>query len=111
MSGAVRAGEKPYCVIIRPVVTEKSTLMANGETKSGKSIVFEVAPAASKAMIRRAVEKVFNVNVIGVRVLNRKGSSGRLLARGKRAWHCATKRAYVRLQQGQDINFMDKTGG
>ena len=110
MSVGVRVDENPYRLLRRPVITEKSTLLAAGETRSGKAFVFEVAPAATKKMIRYAVEKIFEVKVVGVRVCNNKAKRGRIIGRGKHAWRSGSRRAFVRLAEGQDIDFMEKFG-
>jgi large subunit ribosomal protein L23 len=55
-----------YEVLRRPIVTEKSNYMV------GKlhQYVFEVAPHATKTMVKDAVEKVFKVTVLSVNVVN-----------------------------------------
>ncbi len=55
-----------YEVLRRPIVTEKSNYQA------GKlhQYVFEVAPDATKTMVKDAVEKVFSVTVLSVNVVN-----------------------------------------
>ncbi|UCH60593.1 MAG: 50S ribosomal protein L23 [Anaerolineales bacterium] len=55
-----------YDVLRRPLVTEKSNYM-NSELHQ---YVFEVAPNATKAMVRDAVETLFDVNVLRVNVIN-----------------------------------------
>lgn len=64
----------PYAVILRPLVTEKSTALAG----AGKYI-FEVDLRANKPQIKGAVEKAFNVSVTSVNVMVMKGK-----ARGNR---------------------------
>ncbi len=58
----------PYAVILRPLVTEKSTALAG----AGKYI-FEVDLRANKPQIKGAVEKAFNVSVTSVNVMIMKG--------------------------------------
>ncbi len=62
-------------------------------------------PDATKPEIKKAVEQLFNVTVEGVQVLNRKGKLKRT-ARGfgKRN---DIRKAYVKLAEGQDIDFLD----
>src|SRR5260221_14065599 len=50
-------------VIRRPLITEKTTLLREG----GRTLVFEVAPHATKVDIKRAVEKLFGSKVEAVR--------------------------------------------
>jgi large subunit ribosomal protein L23 len=88
-----------YEVIKRPVVSEKSTALA----EVGNRYVFEVAMASKKEEIRDAVEKLFKVDVKAVRTMVMHGKVKRL-ARStvKRSnW----KKAIVTLAQGQKIDF------
>jgi len=81
--------------IVRPWVTEKSTLLKD---KQGV-LSFEVSPAASKVEIRRAIEKLFNVKVASVRTVHLRGKLHRV---GRFAGRRRDRRkAYVRLQAGQ----------
>ena len=108
---SVKATEKYFGVLLGPVVTEKSNFLASGELKSGRSVMFKVASWASKQDVRQAVRKVFEVDVVNVRILNRRGKKGRTVSRGKHAYHAGSRRAYVRLGEGQDINFVSHFGG
>ncbi len=86
-------------VIRAPVVSEKSTVLADSENR----FVFKVQKTATKIEIKRAVESLFEVEVDSVQVLNVAGKKkrfGRTL--GKRSdW----KKAYVKLKPGFDIEF------
>jgi large subunit ribosomal protein L23 len=66
-------------------------------------VVFKVLADASKLEIKTAVQSLFNTKVQSVRVLNVKGKTKRTrYGIGRRSdW----KKAYVRLEQGQDIDF------
>jgi large subunit ribosomal protein L23 len=88
-------------IILAPIVSEKSVNAAD----SGNQFAFKVATDSTKPEIAAAVELLFEVNVDKVQVLNVKGKTKRFGQRmGKRAdW----KKAYVRLQEGQDINFAE----
>ena len=92
----------PRDVILRPVVSEKSyALMDKGV------YVFIVQPDANKIQIRQAVESIFNVSVVKVNTLNRKGKLKRNRRQptfGKRA---DTKRAVVTLAPGQTIPLLE----
>ena len=86
-------------VVLAPVVSEKSTLVAD----KNRQYVFRVADHATKPEIKAAIELMFKTKVDGVTVLNVRGKErrfGRLTGR-KRNW----KKAYVRLAEGQEINF------
>jgi large subunit ribosomal protein L23 len=58
-----------YSVLIRPLITEQGTHLAN---KIG-AYAFEVNKIANKNEIKNAVEKIYNVKVRQVRTANRKG--------------------------------------
>lgn len=92
--------ERIYQVLLGPHVSEKTSMVAD----KGQ-VVFRVASDATKPEIKKAVEQLFNVTVEGVQVLNRKGKLKRT-ARGfgKRN---DLRKAYVKLAEGQDIDFMD----
>jgi large subunit ribosomal protein L23 len=86
-------------VVLAPVVSEKSTFVAD----KNRQYVFRVSDDATKPEIRAAVELMFKIKVEGVTVANVKGKQrrfGRTIGR-KRSW----KKAYVRLAEGQEINF------
>lgn len=91
--------ERLYKVLLGPVISEKSAVVAD----QGNQVVFKVTKDASKPEIKAAVEKLFNVSVQDVRVLNVKGKTKRTrFGMGQRSdW----KKAYVRLAEGQEIDF------
>ena len=91
--------ERLYKVVLGPVVSEKTAIVA----EESNQVVFKVLNDANKAEIKAAVEKLFSVNVEGVRVLNVKGKTKRTrFGMGRRSdW----KKAYVRLAEGQEIDF------
>lgn len=92
--------ERLLKVVLAPHISEKSTLAA----ESNNTVVFKVAKDANKAEIKAAVEKLFEVEVSGVRTVNVKGKTKRHgMSFGKRKdW----KKAYVVLKEGQDIDFV-----
>jgi large subunit ribosomal protein L23 len=94
--------ERIYTVILGPHVSEKTTLL--GELNN--QYTFKVAVDATKAEIRQAVEKIFDVVVDDLQVLNVKGKTKRT-SRGKLRRRSNWKKAYVRLQAGQEIDFAD----
>jgi large subunit ribosomal protein L23 len=88
---------KDYTVIIRPMVTEKATLVsAHGQ------VVFQVSLTASKTDIRDAVQSLFKVQVTGVNTTVRKGKTKAF--KGRKAMRGDTKIAYVTLAEGQNID-------
>jgi large subunit ribosomal protein L23 len=92
--------ERLLKVIMAPNISEKATMSA----ETNNTVVFKVATDANKAEIKAAVEKLFEVEVTGVRTLNVKGKVKRTGARfGRRSdW----KKAYVTLSEGSDIDFV-----
>lgn len=92
--------QRLYQVLLTPHVSEKTSLASE---LSGRH-TFRVASDANKLEVRRAVEKLFDVSVKSVQMINVKGKTKRFAAgTGKRSdW----KKAVVRLAEGQDIDFM-----
>ena len=91
--------ERLMQVILAPVVSEKSTLVAD----KNEQVVFKVATDATKPEVKAAVELLFNVKVDSVQILNVKGKVkrfGRFIGR-RSDW----KKAYVCLTPGQEIDF------
>jgi large subunit ribosomal protein L23 len=89
--------EELYDVIRSPVVTEKST-MASEKSQ----VVFKVAIDATKPEIKEAVERLFNVKVVAVNTLIRKGKIKRF--RGVKGQQSDFKKAIVTLEEGQAID-------
>ena len=86
-----------YDLIRRPIITEKSTIL----TEQGKYI-FEVAFAANKPSIKKAIEQIFNVKVSGVNVLNQKGKVKKF--KGVIGRRSDIKKAIVTLDKGYTID-------
>ena len=86
-------------VIYRPLVTEKGVHKATRHNAYG----FEVHPQATKTDVKRAVEELFNVQVVGVRTQNRLGKARRFRNRqgNTRTW----KKAIVKLAPDSRIDF------
>ena len=94
--------ERLMNIVIAPVVSEKSTRVAD----KYRQYVFRVADRATKPEIKAAVELMFKTSVESVKLSNVKGKSkrfGRFMGR-RRNW----KNAYVLLAAGQEINFAAK---
>lgn len=85
-------------IIIKPLVTEKSTRLQSKQNE----YAFQVHREASKDMIKQAVEKLYNVKVEDVRTMNRKGKPRRTK---KGETHASNwKRAIVRLDENSKID-------
>jgi large subunit ribosomal protein L23 len=92
-----------YDVLRRPVISEKSTALAE---VAGK-YVFEVATGANKQEIKEAVQKLFNVKVKAVQTLVMHGKLKRI-GRGEKK-HANWKKAIVTVGEGQKIDFFQST--
>lgn len=101
-AGAKAAGTevnpKQYDVLVKPVVTEKSTI-----AMEHNKVMFQVAGSATKPQIKSAVEALFKVNVLNVNTLNRKGKIKGF--RGVKGRQSDRKYASVTLKEGQTIDF------
>ena len=86
-----------YTVIRRPLITEKGL----GVKETEGTLVFDVAPEATKTEVKQAVEALFKVKVAAVRTANVLGKERR---RGKFAgFRPDWKKAYVRLKAGEKL--------
>ena len=87
-------------VLLAPRVTEKSTRVG----EDSNQYIFQVVNDATKSEVKGAVEMLFDVSVESVRIVNVKGKNKAFRMRpGKRSnW----KKAYVRVQEGQVIDFL-----
>jgi len=87
----------PRDILLAPVVSEKSYARIDDN-----KYTFLVSRDANKTQIKIAVEKVFNVQVIQVNTVNRKGKTHRTrYGTGRRP---DTKRAIVTLADGHSID-------
>ncbi len=90
-----------YEIIKGPVVTEKSS----AQGAEGNKVVFWVDTKANKKEVKEAVEKVFNVTVLGV---NSQRVPGKLKRMGRFAGKRPTrKKAYITLKQGDKIEIFE----
>ena len=92
-----------FSTIVRPVVSEKSTVLA----ELGK-YVFEVAPDANKIQIKHAIEEVFSNKKVQVLTVNIVRVPGKERRRGRsvgmtRSW----KKAIVTLRAGQRLDLFE----
>lgn len=86
----------PYEVLIKPVVTERST----GLMEQNK-YTFKVDPKANKIEIKNAVEKIFKVDVVSVTTMS---VPGKLKRQGKTQGYTPDwKKAIVTLKAGQRL--------
>ncbi len=91
-----------YEILKRPITTEKSGILLDYYSQ----YIFEVDRRANKIQVREAVEKIFDVDVISVNIMNmpaKRGRFGRRQVVKKPAW----KKAVVKLAPGQRIEFFE----
>lgn len=93
-------------ILIKPLITEKMTNLSAAHGQYG----FLVNPKANKIEIAKAIEKRFNVHVVGLRTINHSGKSktqfrksGRFV--GKTA---GFKKAVVTLKKGETIELFEQ---
>jgi large subunit ribosomal protein L23 len=93
--------ERLMQVLVAPIVSEKSTMLAD----KNNQVAFRVLQDATKPEIKAAVELLFKVEVESVQVLNQAGKAkrfGRFNGRRRNV-----RKAYVSLKDGQEINFAE----
>jgi large subunit ribosomal protein L23 len=91
--------ERVFQVLVGPHASEKAAIVADASNQ----YVFKVALDASKAEIKKSVEQLFKVKVIEVNTLRVKGKVKR--AKNGFSTKSTWKKAYVKLEQGHDIDF------
>jgi large subunit ribosomal protein L23 len=91
--------ERMLQLLLAPQMSEKAMRLS-----ADSQYVFKVLPDASKPEIKTAVEKLFNVQVKSVRVLNVRAQGTNF--RGRAGAHSGWKKAYVTLKPGFTIDFM-----
>jgi large subunit ribosomal protein L23 len=99
----VSTKDDPRDVILAPIVSEKSYSLLDQN-----SYTFKVHPDANKTEIRQAVEAIWDVKVVSVNTLNRKGKLKRFrFVEGRRP---GSKRAIVKLAEGDKIEIFETQG-
>jgi large subunit ribosomal protein L23 len=89
---------QPYQIILRPMVTEKTTRLTEDN-----AFVFQVHPQSNKTQIKAAVEELFNVKVLEVRTQNRLGKARRHKFRMGRTK--PIKKAIIKLHEEDRLEF------
>jgi len=90
-----------YDTIIRPVISEKTNI----QKEANNQITFEVYNKANRVEIKKAIQSIFNVNVLGIRTVQIKGKQkqrGKIIGKRK-DW----KKAIVTLAPGDRIDFFE----
>ena len=86
-----------YDKILFPVVTEKSTNLSELN-----KITFKVPGRANKKNLKKNIEKIFNVNVTKINIINKQNRTK--LTRGKKVKVSGYKKAIITLKKGQSID-------
>ena len=88
---------------IIPVVTEK----ANTISEKGNRYTFKVSPEANKYQIKDAIEKLYDVKVVGVSTMNYSGKNKQRYTKSGivKGHTVGIKKAIVTLAEGQTIDF------
>ena len=86
-----------YDKILSPMVTEKSTNLSEQN-----KIVFKVPTGANKINLKKNIEKIFNVNVTKINIINKQNRTK--LTRGKKVKVSGFKKAIITLKKGQSID-------
>jgi len=90
-----------YKILKEPHVTEKAT-----ELTENNQYVFKIFPKANKIEVKRAVEDLYNVDVLKVRIIHSPEKPRRLgRTEGKKA---GFKKAIVRVKEGQTIELLPR---
>lgn len=94
---SARAIANLHDVLVRPVVTEKSTLASEHN-----KVTFMISPRADKTQVKQAVEHLFKVKVTKVNTVNIAGKTKRF--RGQKGKRDDIRKAIVTLEAGQSID-------
>ena len=93
-------------LIKKPIITEKSLLQANRDN----TYTFEVDREASKTQIKKAIEEIFEVEVLSVNTVIRPSKRKRVGKKRKMKLYSAKKKALIKLKEGQTIDLFDLGG-
>jgi large subunit ribosomal protein L23 len=92
--------KEPQEVIQAPLITEKGSLIS----ETAHQVLFKVRPDANKIEVKKAVEALFKVKVVKVRMMRYLGKMRRV---GKNSGRLPQwKKAYVTLKEGDKIDFL-----
>ena len=93
----------PYEILRRPISTEKSTRLQEEENQ----YAFEVDRRANKLLVKQAVEERFDVEVVGVNIINMKPKTRRRSRRASAVRVGPWKKAVVTLAVGDSIRMFE----
>jgi large subunit ribosomal protein L23 len=90
-----------YRVLKAPQVTEKATNLSERN-----QYIFKVYPDSNKPQIKKAVEDLYDVDVLSVKIINVRKKKRRL---GRiSGWRAGYKKAMVKIKEGQKIEIMPR---
>jgi len=94
-------------IIKRPIISEKAMLM-----QERRQYCFSVDPNSNKIEIKKAIEEMFEVNILSIRTVRVKGKiKSRMTRRGvMRGKTALVKKAYITLKEGQSIELVTGAG-
>jgi len=92
-----------YEVLRRPLVTEKS----NYQTGKLRQYSFEVTSDANRTLVKEAVERMFDVKVMRVNIINTAGKRSRRRNRRLLIRDAGFKKAIVTLAEGNSLEFLE----
>lgn len=96
-----KISEKAYQVLSSPHITEKATIL-----EKVNKYVFKVRPKTNKTEIKRAVEDIYGVDVVGVKIINIPKKQRRL---GRQTgWRKGYKKAIIEIKKGQKIEILSR---
>lgn len=93
--------EIAWKILKEPHITEKATELAKEN-----QYVFKVFPKANKIEIKKAVENLFNVDVLSVRKIKIPKKARRI--RGIRGWRKGYEKVIVKIKEGQKIEVLPR---
>ena len=94
--------KSPQDIIIEPILTEKNVYLRD----KFNQYVFKVAKEATKSEIKKAIEELFKVKVLEVKVANMKPKRRRIRTR-RYGYTSSWKKAYVKLKEGDRIRIFE----
>jgi large subunit ribosomal protein L23 len=92
-----------YEVLRRPLVTEKS----NYQSGKLRQYSFEVAPNATRTLVKDAVESLFDVTVVRVNIMNTAAKRSRRRNRRLLVREPSIKKAIVTLAEGNTLEIFE----
>lgn len=92
--------KKNYDIIVRPLITEKSTQLIELN-----KYTFEVKQGSNKVEVKKAVEEIWGVKVVGVNMINTQRKTRRV---GKyEGLRPAVQKAVVTLAEGDKLDVFE----